>query len=215
MKVFDIVKVMTNGEFATNVIANEQFDQSFRFNDYGRGAALAVVLFVAILPIIIYNVQPDPEGGRAVMTRHDSRGSGSAEAGAKKAVVPVPEKTLPVTIAGYVQAVSGFLLAIWGISWLLIGIGRDNCTPIVIGSIVAGVVGSAAFFTGVGVIMRAKWGAQLEPHRRHHPGERRARVRVPRRHRQQRRAAQLRDRRRAPGGGGAPVARPARSGGRP
>jgi ABC-type sugar transport system permease subunit len=56
MKVFDIVKVMTNGEFATNVIANEQFDQSFRFNDYGRGAALAVVLFLAILPIIIYNV---------------------------------------------------------------------------------------------------------------------------------------------------------------
>jgi ABC-type sugar transport system permease subunit len=57
MKVFDIVKVMTNGEFATNVIANEQFDQSFRFNDYGRGAALAVVLFLAILPIIIYNVR--------------------------------------------------------------------------------------------------------------------------------------------------------------
>ena len=57
MKVFDIVKVMTNGEFGTNVIANEQFDQSFRFNDYGRGAALAVVLFVAVLPIIIINVR--------------------------------------------------------------------------------------------------------------------------------------------------------------
>ncbi|MGH9117163.1 MAG: carbohydrate ABC transporter permease [Acidimicrobiales bacterium] len=56
MKVFDIVKVMTNGEFATNVIANEQFDQSFRFNDFGRGAALAVVLFLAVLPVIIYNV---------------------------------------------------------------------------------------------------------------------------------------------------------------
>jgi alpha-glucoside transport system permease protein len=57
MKVFDIVKVMTNGEFATNVIANEQFDQSFRFNDFGRGAALAVVLFLAVLPIIIFNVR--------------------------------------------------------------------------------------------------------------------------------------------------------------
>lgn len=57
MKVFDIVKVMTNGEFGTNVIANEMFDQAFRVPDRGRGAALAVILFVAVLPIMYFNVQ--------------------------------------------------------------------------------------------------------------------------------------------------------------
>jgi alpha-glucoside transport system permease protein len=89
-----------------------------------------------------------------VTTPKDQTG---AEVESKKAAARVPKKTMPVTIAGYVQAISGFLLAIWGISWLLIGIGRDNW-PVIIGSVVSGVVGSAAFFAGVGVIMRAKWG---------------------------------------------------------
>ncbi len=57
MKVFDIVKVMTNGEFGTNVIANEMFDQAFRFSNFGRGAALATVLFVAVLPIMFFNIR--------------------------------------------------------------------------------------------------------------------------------------------------------------
>lgn len=57
MKVFDIVKVMTNGEFGTNVIANEMFDQAFRVPDRGRGAALAAVLFIAVLPIMYFNIQ--------------------------------------------------------------------------------------------------------------------------------------------------------------
>ena len=52
MKVFDIVKVMTNGEFGTNVVANEMFDQAFRFGNVGRGAALASVLFLAVLPLM-------------------------------------------------------------------------------------------------------------------------------------------------------------------
>jgi alpha-glucoside transport system permease protein len=57
LKVYDIVKVMTNGEFETNVIANEMFDQAFRFRQFGRGSALAVVLFVAVVPVMIYNVR--------------------------------------------------------------------------------------------------------------------------------------------------------------
>lgn len=57
MKVFDIVKVMTNGEFGTNVIANEMFDQAFRFGNVGRGAALASVLFLAVLPIMYVNIR--------------------------------------------------------------------------------------------------------------------------------------------------------------
>jgi alpha-glucoside transport system permease protein len=57
MKVYDIVKVMTNGEFDTNVIANEMFDQAFRFTQSGRGAALATVLFMFIIPIMVVNVR--------------------------------------------------------------------------------------------------------------------------------------------------------------
>jgi alpha-glucoside transport system permease protein len=57
MKVFDIVKVMTNGEFGTNVIANEMYDQAFIFSQAGRGSALAVVLFISVLPVMIYNVR--------------------------------------------------------------------------------------------------------------------------------------------------------------
>lgn len=57
MKVYDIVKVMTNGEFQTNVIANEMFDQAFRFSQAGRGSALATVLFLFVIPIMFINIK--------------------------------------------------------------------------------------------------------------------------------------------------------------
>ncbi|HET8619594.1 MAG TPA: sugar ABC transporter permease [Acidimicrobiales bacterium] len=57
LKVYDIVKVMTNGEFATSVIANEMFDQAFILRDYGRGSVLAVILLVAVLPLMVMNIR--------------------------------------------------------------------------------------------------------------------------------------------------------------
>jgi alpha-glucoside transport system permease protein len=57
LKVFDIVRTMTAGNFDTSVIANEMYTQAFRANEPGRGAALAVVLFILVLPIVIYNVR--------------------------------------------------------------------------------------------------------------------------------------------------------------
>lgn len=57
LKVFDIVRTMTGGQFETSVVANEFYDQSFRYNNQGLGAALAVLLFVIVIPIIIYNVR--------------------------------------------------------------------------------------------------------------------------------------------------------------
>jgi len=57
LKVFDIVRTMTAGNFDTSVIANEMYTQAFRANEPGRGAALALVLFVLVLPIVIYNVR--------------------------------------------------------------------------------------------------------------------------------------------------------------
>jgi alpha-glucoside transport system permease protein len=57
LKVFDIVRTMTGGNFKTGVIANEFYQQSFVQNNNGLGAALAVVLFVMVAPVIVYNTR--------------------------------------------------------------------------------------------------------------------------------------------------------------
>ncbi|WP_432570655.1 carbohydrate ABC transporter permease [Kineococcus sp. SYSU DK005] len=57
LKAFDIVFVMTGGQFGTSVVANEFYSQSFRQFNQGLGAALAVVLFLLVVPIIVYNVR--------------------------------------------------------------------------------------------------------------------------------------------------------------
>jgi alpha-glucoside transport system permease protein len=56
LKVFDIVRTMTAGNFNTSVVANEMYTQAFRASEIGRGSALALILLVLVLPIIIYNV---------------------------------------------------------------------------------------------------------------------------------------------------------------
>jgi alpha-glucoside transport system permease protein len=56
MKVFDIVKVTTNGQFGSQVLANAMFEQAFLFSNDGIGAALAVLLFVGIFPVMVYNI---------------------------------------------------------------------------------------------------------------------------------------------------------------
>jgi alpha-glucoside transport system permease protein len=57
LKVFDIVRTMTGGQFNTSVIANEFYSQTFRAANQGLGSALAVLLFVLVVPIIWYNVR--------------------------------------------------------------------------------------------------------------------------------------------------------------
>lgn len=57
LKVFDIVFVMTSGNFDTNVIANVMYQQMFVQGNFGRGSAAAVLLFVAVLPVMIYNMR--------------------------------------------------------------------------------------------------------------------------------------------------------------
>lgn len=57
LKVFDIVRTMTAGQFETSVVANEMYSRAFRLGQPSIGAALAVVLFVMVIPIIIYNVR--------------------------------------------------------------------------------------------------------------------------------------------------------------
>lgn len=64
LKVFDIVFVMTNGQFETEVIANRMFREMFTFRHFGRGSALAIILFLAVIPIMIYNVRSFRESRR-------------------------------------------------------------------------------------------------------------------------------------------------------
>jgi alpha-glucoside transport system permease protein len=66
LKVFDIVLSMTNGQWGSQVLANYMFDWMFRAVDYGKSAAIAMVLMVALLPIMIWNIRQanaDGKGG--------------------------------------------------------------------------------------------------------------------------------------------------------
>ncbi len=58
LKVFDIVLTMTNGQWNSQVLANLMFDWMFRGGgDFGRGAAIAIVIMLAVLPIMIWNIR--------------------------------------------------------------------------------------------------------------------------------------------------------------
>lgn len=57
LKIFDIVYTMTGGNYGTEVIANQQYRQMFRAYHYGRGSAIAIVLLVAVIPVMYYNLR--------------------------------------------------------------------------------------------------------------------------------------------------------------
>lgn len=57
LKIFDIVYVMTNGNFGTEVIANRMYKEMFQFKNFGRASAIAVVLLLAIIPVMIFNLK--------------------------------------------------------------------------------------------------------------------------------------------------------------
>ncbi|SMC84841.1 sugar ABC transporter permease [Rhizobium sp. RU36D] len=58
LKVFDIVLAMTNGQWNTQVLANLMFDWMFRGGgDFGKGAAIAVVIMIMVVPIMIWNIR--------------------------------------------------------------------------------------------------------------------------------------------------------------
>jgi alpha-glucoside transport system permease protein len=57
MKVFDIVYVMTNGNFNTNVIAVDFVNQLFTNGNSGYASAIVVMLMLAVVPIMVYQVR--------------------------------------------------------------------------------------------------------------------------------------------------------------
>ncbi len=56
LKAFDIVFTMTSGNLQTNVIANQMYAEMFKFGQYGRASSIAVVLLLAIIPIMFFNI---------------------------------------------------------------------------------------------------------------------------------------------------------------
>ena len=57
LKVFDLVYVMTFGNYDTDVLANRMFKEMFTFGNFGRASAVAVVLLAAILPLMALNLR--------------------------------------------------------------------------------------------------------------------------------------------------------------
>lgn len=56
LKAFDIVHTLNNGNFNTDVLANQLYTQIFTTAQVSRGAALAVILFVCVIPLVIFNI---------------------------------------------------------------------------------------------------------------------------------------------------------------
>jgi len=57
LKLFDIVRVMTGGNNGTNVIANEFYLQRFTYGHTGRASAIAIILLLAVVPVMVYNLR--------------------------------------------------------------------------------------------------------------------------------------------------------------
>ncbi len=57
LKIFDVVYVETGGNYHTDVVAMEFYNQLFNFNNYGLASALAIVLTVCVLPVMVINIR--------------------------------------------------------------------------------------------------------------------------------------------------------------
>ncbi len=58
LKVFDIVYAMTNGQWDTDVLANQMYTWMFEGGgDFGRGATIALVIMILVIPIMIWNIR--------------------------------------------------------------------------------------------------------------------------------------------------------------
>lgn len=57
LKAFDIVYVMTGGNYDTDVLANRMYFELTKFNQPGRAGAVAVILLLAVIPVLIFNLR--------------------------------------------------------------------------------------------------------------------------------------------------------------
>lgn len=57
LKIFDVVWVMTGGQFSTQVIATQFYREYFTAQNFGYGSAIAIVLLILVIPVMIYNIK--------------------------------------------------------------------------------------------------------------------------------------------------------------
>jgi alpha-glucoside transport system permease protein len=57
LKIWDIVFTMTNGLYGTEVLASQQYKQIFKFHHFGRGSAISIILLIAVIPVMWYNLR--------------------------------------------------------------------------------------------------------------------------------------------------------------
>jgi alpha-glucoside transport system permease protein len=57
LKAFDIVYVMTSGHFDTQVVAFQLIQELYNFGNPGRASAIGIVLLLAIIPIMAFNIR--------------------------------------------------------------------------------------------------------------------------------------------------------------
>jgi alpha-glucoside transport system permease protein len=57
LKVFDLIYVMTGGQYRTNVIANQMYYELYITRNNGRASAIAVVLLLMIVPVMLVNIR--------------------------------------------------------------------------------------------------------------------------------------------------------------
>jgi alpha-glucoside transport system permease protein len=56
LKIFDVVWVMTAGNYNTDVIATMMYKQLFNYQNFGKAGALAVILLLSIIPIMLISI---------------------------------------------------------------------------------------------------------------------------------------------------------------
>jgi alpha-glucoside transport system permease protein len=56
LKIFDVVIVMTGGQYGTDVVATQFYRQFFMYRNFGYGSTLAIVLLIAVIPVIWFNL---------------------------------------------------------------------------------------------------------------------------------------------------------------
>jgi len=57
LKIFDVVQVMTGGQFGTQVIATQFYREYFTNQNAGFGSAIAIILLITVIPVMVYNLR--------------------------------------------------------------------------------------------------------------------------------------------------------------
>jgi alpha-glucoside transport system permease protein len=57
LKAFDVVYVMTAGNFGTDVLANRMYKLLYQADNHGGASAVAIILLIAVVPVLIFNLR--------------------------------------------------------------------------------------------------------------------------------------------------------------